>query len=150
MRVNLSEYLPKTVTVVFRVDARDAGQQSDLMRAKIFSDAMWYDRKVSTVGTDGLTVTTAGVQVQVPSPCGWMPYDEYVAAGMPDGCWTCRPGDTVVKGEVTGALSDAALRGWGTASIQSVRDLTREDGFRFAGRRGGAMRYARVVSIEAV
>ena len=150
MRVSLSQYLPQTVTVVFRVDARDAGQQSDVTRARVFDGAMWYDRRNSTVGTDGLAATTAGISVQIPAPCGWMPYEEYVAAGMPDGCWTCRPGDTVVKGEVAGALADAALRGWGTASIKGVRDLAREDGFRFRGRRGGAMRYARVVAIEAV
>lgn len=149
MRVNLSAYLPTEVTVCFRVDARDADQQADIWRAKTFDDAMWYDRRSETVGTDGIAVTTGGISVQIPSPCGWMPYDAYVLSGMPDGCWTCRPGDTVIKGHVEGAISDAHLRGWGTASIQDVRDLTREDGMRFNGRRG-AMRYARVVSIEAV
>lgn len=146
--MSLSEYLPQPVTVVYRVDAADIGADRDELRAHVSTDTMWNETRTRTVGTDGLDVDTGGVSVQVPAPCGWVPYREFVEAGCPEGSWTCRVGDTVARGDVS-ADPDGAASSPFSARVSKVRDLTRDSGFLFAGRHG-AMRYARVIAIEAV
>ena len=148
MRVDLSQYLPEPVTAVFRVDAKDAGGDRDELRAVVIPDAMWHVSSRRAVGADGYVETVRTVTVQVPAPGGFMPYRRYVAAGCPDGCWTLREGDRLIRGEAEGDPGDLMCLEGGAVTVASVRGLDRAAGFRFRGRRGGAMRYARAIVAE--
>ena len=146
MRVNLSEYLPEEATVVFRVDAQDVGARSDAVSALVTDRAMWHVRRRRSAGSDGFAETVAETVVQIPDDTGYMPYAEYVAQGCPEGRWTVRPGDRVVRGAFPSA-EEALASELPSFAVSAVRRLDRTEGFAFRGRRG-ALAYARCVVIE--
>lgn len=145
MRVDLDAYLPAPRTVVYRVDAADAGADEDVLRAHTAPDALFTRSAARAVGTTDATDTEPAI-VQIPAPSGYMPYREFVAAGCPAGAWTARPGDRVLPslpdGPLSGAWSDDSA-----LAVVSVRDLDRDAGMSIPSRRG-AMRYARATVLE--
>lgn len=144
--------LDQTVTIVLRIDAKDAGQGQDVWVVRECHPAMYVQHTTRSVDADGTVHIKPYGVCQVPtSTMPYMPYADYVAASMPLGKVTCRPGDYVmlghvgISGEVTRqqALAESKLHQCMVASVvKDLSDVSLGD--------HGMLAYASVLRIEGV
>lgn len=146
MRVDASSYLDQTLTVINKLDARDAGIAADAYY-KTELQGVWSAKSVRTVlGTGDVAVATT-VNMQFADTSNYMPYREWSKAANRDSMWTLREGDHVVRGVVTEDIGTAtALKNAIAAhepdavQVKAIQDKTRETGLGYAD--AGVMRYA--------
>lgn len=151
MRVS-PEIYDSTITVINKLDAKDAALASDAYYKTVIKGCMWSDSSTRTVGTDG-TVSIATVHnVQIPEMADYLPYREWIKPENRDDHFTVREGDYVVLGDVTEEVTPSTVRKVVAQyepeafQVQSFRDCTFGEGFNSS--KTGWLRFAEVLSIE--
>lgn len=154
MRANLGQIYDETVTVINKLDARDGGLKQDSYHVTVLEHCMWSTKATRTVGSDG-TVSVGTTQVvQIPEDANYKPYKDWKSA--PNGYFTVRTGDYVVRGEVTEEITDettaAMLRKIiaqyepDAFQVQLFRNATKGDGFTHS--TSGVMRFVEAYILE--
>lgn len=152
MRIDANSYLDQTITVINKLDAKDAALTADAYY-KTELRGVWSAKSVRTVlGTGDVAVATT-VIMQFADTSNYLPYREWSKAANRESMWTLREGDHVVRGEVTEDISTATALKKAMAAhepdavqVQSVQDKTRETGLDYVD--AGVMRYATGVFAE--
>lgn len=152
MRVSPSIY-NDTITVINKLDAKDAALASDAYYPTVIRGCMWSDSTARTVDSSGTVAIATAHNVQIPERENYRPYREWSKAESRDEFFTVRNGDFIVKGEVTDPITSRSelnalvqSREPDAFQVQSFRDLTHGEGFNAEKR--GWLRFAEVLSIE--
>lgn len=151
MRVS-PEIYDATVTILNKVDAKDAALQADAYYKTVLRGCMWSDRVTRTVGSDGTAVVATSHTVQFPDYSRYMPYVEWSKAENRDEYFTVRSGDWVVLGEVEGTPTASTIRKDLAAyepnvfQVQGFRNLTSPKGLSYSN--SGWLRFAEVLAVE--
>lgn len=151
MRVS-PEIYNSTITVINKLDAKDAALSQDAYYKTILAGCMWSDSSTRTVGSDGTVSIATSHRVQIPEMDNYMPYREWMQPENRDTKFTVREGDYVVLGEVTEAVTPSNVRSIvkqfepEAFQVQSFQDCTFGDGFNSSDT--GWLRFAEVLSIE--
>lgn len=152
MRADLGRIYDETITVVNRLDARDAGEQYDRYRATVLTGCMWSATATRSVQSDGSVVVGTVHRVQIPENDAFLPYREWSALADQAGRFTVRQGDYIVRGEVAEEIDAANVRRVIAAyepdafQVQHFRDLTKGEGFDHG--TDGALRFAECYYVE--
>lgn len=152
MRIDANSYLDQTLTVINKLDAKDAALTADAYYKTVVS-GVWSAKSVRTVlGTGDVAVATT-VIMQFADTSNYLPYREWSKAANRESMWTLREGDHVVRGEVTDDISTATALKKAMAAhepdavqVKSVQDKTRDVGLSYGD--AGVMRYATGVFAE--
>lgn len=150
MLANLSAIYDQTLTVINRVDAKDAGERQDSYQATVLHGCMWSDTSTRTVQSDGTVSIGTVHRVQIPESGSYAPYREWLKSR--EGRFTVREGDYVVKGEVDEEVDASnvkrivAEREPDAFQVQHFRNLTKGDGLSHS--RRGALRFAECYYLE--
>lgn len=146
MRVSPTEHLDQRLTIINKLDAKDATLKTDAYY-KTEVVGVWSAKTVRSVSSGGDVAMATDVIVQVPDTTAYLPYREWKNDPDRGSKWTMREGDYVVRGEVNDDISTATALKKAMAAhepdavqIQSVRDTTRENGLWYSN--AGVMRYA--------
>lgn len=152
MRINADVLYDETLTVINRLDARDAGLESDEYRATVLHGCMWYSEATRSVQSDGTVIIGTVHKVQIPETADYAPYKQWSALEDRSGRFTLRSGDYVIKGEVSGVLTAAQAKRAAKEhepdafQVQHFRDLTKAEGLTRSN--VGLMRFAECYYIE--
>lgn len=147
-----SKIYDSTVTVINRVDAKDAALASDAYYKTVLSGVMWSDSTSRTVANDGTVSIATSHNVQLPDFERYLPYRDWCKAENRQDYFTVREGDWIVLGEVSEDVTSSTVRKVvalyepDAFQVQSFRDLTHGSGLRYAN--AGWLRFAEVLSIE--
>lgn len=146
MRVDVDSYLDQTLTIVNKLDAKDAALAADAYYKTVVS-GVWSAKSVRTVLGTGDVIVATTVNMQFADTSHYMPYSEWSKAANRDSMWTLREGDYVVRGIVTEDVSTATALKKAMAAhepdavqVQAVQDKTRDVGLSYGD--AGVMRYA--------
>jgi hypothetical protein len=152
MRLDASSYLDQTLTVINKLDAKDAGIAADAYY-KTELRGVWSAKSVRTVLGTGDVIVATTVNMQFADTSHYMPYREWSKAADRESMWTLREGDHVVRGEVTEDISTATALKKAIAAhepdavqVKAMQDKTRETGLDYVD--AGVMRYATGVFAE--
>ena len=151
MRVS-PEIYDSTVTLLNKLDAKDAALAQDAYYKTILTGCMWSDSSTRTVGSDGTVSIATAHQVQIPEMADYLPYREWVKPENRDGHFTVREGDYVILGEVTEDVTPSNYRAVIKAyepqafQVQAFQDCTFGKGF--SSSKSGWQRFAEVLSLE--
>lgn len=151
MRVSPDIY-DYTVTIVNKLDAKDAALASDAYYKTVLHGVMWSDSTARTVGSDGTVSIATSHNVQLPDFENYLPYREWCKAENRQEHFTVREGDWVVLGEVAEEVTSSTIRKVmalyepDAFQVQSFRDLTHASGLDYVN--SGWLRFAEVLSIE--
>lgn len=151
MRVS-PEIYNSTITVINKLDAKDAALSQDAYYKTVLKGCMWSDSSTRTVGSDGTVSIATAHRVQIPEMENYLPYREWMQPENRDAKFTVREGDYVVFGEVTEAVTPSNVRSIvkkfepEAFQVQSFQDCTFGDGFNSSDK--GWLRFAEVLSIE--
>ena len=152
MRANLSKAYDATVTVLNRLDARDAGLKSDQYLKTVLHGCMLDSTTTRSVQADG-TVTIGTVhRLQIPETADYMPYREWSQTVMRGLFFTLREGDYVIAGEVPEEVTADNVKKVVASyepdafQVQHFRDLTKRAGLFHSGR--GPLRFAECYYVE--
>lgn len=152
MRADLEAIYDDTITVINRLDARDAALKQDVYYPTVIPHCMWSVRATRAVQDDGTVAVGTTHQVQIPESDAYIPYREWRKAENRDGFFTLRTGDYVVRGEVTDEVTAQSLREIvrvyepDAFQVQAFRDATKGAGFSHSNE--GALRFAEVYYVE--
>lgn len=151
MRVS-PEIYDDTITVINKLDARDAALASDAYYKTVLTGCMWSDSSTRTVSTDGTVSIATSHRVQIPEHDKYLPYREWMKPENRDSHFTVREGDYIVFGDVTEDVTPSTVRNIvkqyepQAFQVQSFRDCTKGKGFNSS--KKGFQRFAEVLSIE--
>lgn len=152
MRLDVDSYLDQTLTIVNKLDAKDASLAADAYYKTVVS-GVWSAKSVRSVLGTGDVAVAATVIMQFADTSNYLPYREWSNAANRDSMWTLREGDHVVRGEVTEDISTATALKKAIAAhepdavqVQAIQDKTRETGLDYVD--AGVMRYATGVFAE--
>ena len=152
MRLDASSYLDQTLTIINKLDAKDAGIAADAYY-KTQLQGVWSAKSVRTVLGSGDVAVAATVNMQFADTSHYMPYREWSKAADRNGMWTLREGDHVVRGAVTDDVGTATALKKAIAAhepdavqVKAMQDKTRETGLEYVD--AGVMRYATGVFAE--
>lgn len=129
MFVDLSKMYGQTVTVINKLDARDAALKLDAYYKQAVAGALWSAQVSRTVSTDGSVQIGQSVKVHIADRSGYLPYDEWKAAENRDAYFTVRTGDYIVLGEVaedvtaSNVLQIVKAKGDDAVQVKAFRDL---------------------------
>lgn len=134
MRANLGEIYNEVVSVIHRIDAKEAGTRYDHFTVNVYQGCMWSETSQRSVSQDGTVTLDLTRKVQIPS-------DQSPVVAL---------GDFICKGEISEAVTAGNVREI-TASLPSfqakdVRNLAKNDGF--ACSPDGVLRFAECTYIE--
>lgn len=152
MRVDLGKLYDHTITVINKLEAKDAALKQDAYYKTVLHHCMWSVRTTRTVQSDG-TVSIGTVHtVQIPESANYLPYREWRKADNREESFTLRTGDHIALGEVTEDITATTLKKVmnlyepDSFQIQTFRDATKGDGFQHS--TAGVMRFAEVYYVE--
>ena len=152
MQADLGKIYNDTITVVNKLDAKDATLKQDVYYKTVIHHCMWSDRVTRSVQADGTVTIGVAHQVQIPEAENYLPYREWKSAENRNGAFTLRAGDYVIKGEVTEDITASSLKSIvklyepDAFQIQAFRDATKGKGFTHS--TTGVMRFAEVYHVE--
>ena len=152
MRVNLDELYDETVTVLNRIDARDAGLKQDAYHATVLRGCMWDAKATRTVQSDGTVLIGTVHRLQIPESAAYVPYRDFVKLEDREGRFTLRHGDYVVRGEVDEQVDAANVkriadeREPDAFQVQHFRNMTRPSGMN--GSKRGVLRFSECYYVE--
>lgn len=152
MWANLDQVYDETVTVLNRLDARDAGLKQDSYHATVLHGCMWDATATRTVQSDGTVLIGTVHRLQIPESEAYVPYREFVGLTDRQGRFTLRHGDYVVRGEVTEEVTASNVKQVVAAyepdafQVQHFRNLTKRDGLHHSG--AGILRFAECYYVE--
>ena len=152
MRVDADSYLDQTLTIINKLDAKDAALAADAYYKTVVS-GVWSAKSVRSVLGTGDVAVAATVVMQFADTSNYLPYREWVKAANRDSMWTLREGDYVVRGVVADDVSTAtelkkaiAAHEPDAVQVKAIQDKTRETGIEYVD--AGVMRYATGVFAE--
>lgn len=152
MRIDANSYLDQTLTVINKLDAKDAALTADAYYKTVVS-GVWSAKSVRTVLGSGDVAVATTVIMQFADTSNYLPYREWSKAANRESMWTLREGDHVVRGIVAEDVSTAtalkkamAAHEPAAVQVQSVHDKTRDVGLSYGD--AGVMRYATGVFAE--
>ena len=146
MRVSLGSLYDETVTVLNRLDAKDAGAPQDSYHVTVLHGCMWDSKATRIVQSDGTVVVGTVHRLQIPESEAYVPYLEWVKLSDRSGRFTLRHGDYVVLGEVSETVTASNVKRVVAAyepdafQIQHFRNLTRGAGM--SGSKAGVLRFS--------
>lgn len=152
MRVNLNELYRETITIINKLDAKDAALRQDAWYKTVLRDCMWSARTVRAVSADGTVAVGTSIRVQIPENADYVPYAEWSKPANRDARFTIRAGDYIIRGEVAEEITPSNVRKIvadhepDACQVKAFADLTKR-----AGIHRGVMplgRFAEVLSIE--
>lgn len=152
MRANLGKIYDETITIINKLDAKDAALKQDTYYKTVLNHCMWSDKVTRSVQADGTVTIGVAHQVQIPEAENYLPYREWKQASNRDDAFTLRAGDYVIKGEVTEDITASNIKSVAKLyepdafQIQAFRDATKGEGFTHSD--NGIMRFAEVYYIE--
>lgn len=152
MRADLGKIYDDTITVINKLDARDASLKQDTYYKTVLDHCMWASKEARTVSSDGSVNIGVVHQVQIPEAEDYMPYREWRKAENLHESFTLRAGDYVVRGEVSEDISAStikqvmALYEPDAFQIQAFRDATKGAGFDHS--TDGILRFTEVYYVE--
>lgn len=129
MFVDLSRMYGQTVTVINKLDAKDAALKMDAYYKQVVTGALWSAQVSRSVSTDGSVQIGQSVKVHIADRSEYMPYDEWKAAENRDAYFTIRTGDYIILGEVTedvtasNVLQLVKAKGDDAMQVKAFRDL---------------------------
>lgn len=128
MRASLSKMYGQTLTVINRLDARDAALGADTYYTQVVN-GMWSARVSRAFDSEGVATVSRTVTCQIADRDDYMPYAEWKAAENRDDYFTMRAGDYIVLGtigeEVTASTLNSIIKskGDGAMRVSAFRDL---------------------------
>lgn len=152
MRADLSAIYDDTITVINKLDARDAALKQDVYYATVLHHCMWSVKATRAVQSDGTVAVGTTHQVQIPEAENYIPYREWKESEAREGAFTIRTGDYIVRGEIDGEVTAQTLRDIvkryepDAFQVQAFRDATKGEGFSHG--LEGALRFAEVYYVE--
>lgn len=152
MRADLGEIYNDTITVINKLDAKDAALKTDSYYTTVIEHCMWSDRVTRSVQTDGTVNIATSHQVQIPESENYMPYREWRKAEKRADSFTLRTGDYVIRGKVDEEINASTIRSVvrlyepDAFQIQAFRDATKGAGFEHS--TDGIMRFVEMYYIE--
>jgi hypothetical protein len=152
MRANLDELYDETVTVLNRIDAREAGLKQDAYHATVLHGCMWDAKATRAVQSDGTVLIGTVHRLQIPESDAYVPYREFSKLGDREGRFTLRHGDYVVRGEVEEEVDASNVKRIVDArepdafQVQHFRNLTRPKGLNASKR--GVLRFSECYYVE--
>lgn len=152
MRVDLGKVYDDTITVINKLDAKDAALKQDMYYKTVLEHCMWASKVQRDVLDDGSVSVGVSHQVQIPESESYLPYREWRLAERREKSFTVREGDYVILGrveeEVTASTVKSIVKLYEPEAfqIQAFRDATKGEGFTHS--TDGALRFAEVYYIE--
>lgn len=152
MQVDLGAIYDDTITVINKLDAKDAALKQDVYYPTVLEHCMWSTTSTRDVESGGTVVIGTIHQVQIPENDRFLPYREWREPDKRSGSFTLRTGDYIVLGEIDGEMDAQSLREMvkvyepDAFQIKSFRDLTKGSGFDHS--TDGVMRFAEVYYVE--
>lgn len=152
MRADLGTIYDDTVTIVNRIDARDAGAMQDVYSKHVLRSCMWVAQSQRTVQSDGTVAIGTVHKVQVPESADYVPYREFAKMADRSGAFTVSQGDYIIRGEVAEDIDASTLKSVVASyepdafQVQHFRDSTKGAGFEHG--TVGIMRFAECYYIE--
>lgn len=154
MRVNLNELYRETITVINKLDAKDAALRQDAWYKTVLKDCMWSTRTVRSVDAEGSVSIGTAFRVQIPESADYLPYTEWSKPSERDSHFTVRAGDYIIRGEVAEEITPENIRKViakyepEACQVKAFADLTKRAGLHSGV--GPLHRFAEVLSIEGV
>lgn len=153
MYADLGAIYDDTITVINKLDAKDAALKQDVYYKTVIEHCMYAVRSTRQVQSDGTVVIGTVHQVQIPESENYMPYRDWKGSRETRAeAFTLREGDYVILGEVEEAVDASNIRQIvrnfepDAFQIQSFRDATKGDGFEHS--TDGIMRFSEVYYVE--
>lgn len=152
MRVNQDEFYNDTITILNKLDARDASLSEDVYYKTILTGCMWSEQSTRTVGSDGDVQIGTIFKIQIPEYSDYLPYKDWSKAENRDDHFTVSMGDYVIRGEVTEDITTNTLKNIvrlyepNACQVQHFRDLTDDNGITHA--LGGFRDFIEVLYVE--
>lgn len=150
MRANLGKIYNSTVTVLNRLDAKDAKTKTDEFYKTVLRGCMWSLVTTRQVQSDGSVTIGTSHRVQIPENENYLPYKDWKA--NPQEGFTIRAGDYLIKGEVFEEVDSANYKTVvkryepDAFEVQTFRDATKGEGFEHSTK--GAKRFIEPYVIE--
>lgn len=153
MRADIGTIYDDTVTVVNKLDARDAALKQDMYYKTTLHHCMWSTQATRAVQSDGTVAVGTSHQVQIPESANYMPYREWRKSQVREGSFTIRTGDYIILGEIEQSeITPSNIRDTlrlyepDVFQVQAFRDATKGAGFEHGTE--GALRFAEVYYVE--
>lgn len=152
MRADIGAIYDETITVINKLDARDAALKQDAYYPTVLHHCMWSVKATRAVQSDGTVAVGTTHQVQIPESEHYLPYRDWKAAEAREAAFTIRPGDYIVRGEIDGEITPQTVRKIvdeyepDAFQVQAFRDATKGPGFEHG--TSGALRFAEVYYVE--
>lgn len=132
---DLDSLYGETVTIINRLDAKDAALKQDVYYATVIGGCMWSDEFKNGTSSDGVVTPTTIHKVQVPSSAkNYAKYRDWRELQGRAGTFTLRTGDYVIRGAVEGEISASDIRSIVSRyepdafQVKAWRELTRVEG----------------------
>lgn len=151
MHVDTDTIYRDTITVLNKLDARDATLKQDAWYKTVLQDCMWTELVTRSVGADGTVNIGSSFRIQIPEKNNYLPYKQWITPANRDSYFTVSLGDYVILGEVSEEITPETLREIvkkyepQACQVKSFRDLT-NSGIHSSTQ--GLMRFAEILSIE--
>ena len=152
MRVSPATLYDETITVLNRIDAKEAGKPQDEYSVTVINGCMWGSTATRTVQSDGTVLVGTVHRIQIPKSDAYVPYREWLRLEDRNGRFTLRHGDYVVLGEVSGPVTASNVKGVvakfepDAFQIQHFRNLTKQAGMTHVTR--GLLRFSQCYYLE--
>lgn len=150
MRADIGAIYDDTITVINKLDAKDAALKKDMYYATVIKHCMWSSNVQRNVSDDGSVSVGVTHQVQIPESENYLPYREWRKAEKREDSFTIRQGDYIVLGTIDEEITPSNLRELlnlyepDAFQVQAFRDATKKEGFTHS----KALRFAEVYYIE--
>lgn len=152
MRANLGKLYDETVTVLNRLDAKDAGERQDSYHVTVLHGCMWDSKATRSVQSDGTVIVGTVHRLQIPESGSYVPYREWSKLPERKGRFTLRQGDYVVLGEVSEEVTASNVKKVVASyepeafQVQHFSNLTKGAGM--SGSKAGVLRFAECFYVE--
>lgn len=153
MRVNTNDLYRDTITILNKLDARDATLKKDAWYKTVIPDCMWTERITRTVTSDGTVNIGSSFQIQIPDNENYRSYKDWMKPENRDKLFTVRQGDYLIRGEVPEEITPENIRSVvakyepEACQVKTFRDLRRSE-LKYVP--SALMRFAEILEIEGV
>lgn len=152
MRVDLGKIYDDTITVINKLDAKDAALKQDAYYKTVLNHCMWSVKQTRSVQDDGTVIIGTVHRVQIPESENYLPYRDWKSADNRDDAFTLSTGDYVILGNVEEDITASNIKAVAknyepdAFQIQAFQDATKDEGFEHS--TDGVMRFAEMYYVE--
>lgn len=151
MKINTADLYRDAITVLNKLDARDAMLQKDAWYKTVLHGCLWSQQVSRTVAADGTVNIGSSFRIQIPRNESYLRYSEWLSPDKRDSHFTIRQGDYIIRGEVVEEITPETIRAIvelyepEACQVKTFRDLTNAAlGYRAV----NLMRFAEILEIE--